>query len=65
MTSVRITLNSKLVHGFVRKHGTVALSSCESELIAAVSGSSEGLYLQSIAQTLSQNACRMVLMDNS
>ena len=66
MTSVRIMLNSNLVHGFVRKQGTVALSSCESELIAAVSGSSEGLYLQSIVQTLSQNACRMVvLMDNS
>ena len=59
-------LNSNLVHGFVRKQGTVALSSCESELIAAVSGSSAVLYLQSIVQTLSQESYRMVvLMDNS
>ena len=66
MSSCQVMLDGNHVHGFVRKQATVALSSCESELIAAVSGGSEGLYINTIVETLGHYNCVMViLIDNS
>ncbi|CAE7752594.1 unnamed protein product [Symbiodinium sp. CCMP2592] len=65
-TSVHMYLNSVLVHSFVRKQDTIALSSCESELISAVSGCADGLYIKSIVETMTKNKCNMiVLVDNA
>jgi len=65
-TSVHVYLNSVLVHSFVRKQDTIALSSRESELISAVSGCADGLYIKSIVETMTKNKCTMiVLVDNA
>ncbi|CAE7830600.1 unnamed protein product [Symbiodinium sp. CCMP2592] len=39
---------------------TIALSSCESELISAVSGCADGLYIKSTVEAMTKNKCNMM-----
>ena len=45
-----IFVNGNLVHFHARKQKATALSSCESELVAAVGGLSEGVFLQNLLE---------------
>ena len=66
ISSVHVYLNSILIHSFVRKQDTISLSSCESELISAVSGAADGMFIRSIVETMSCETCALnLLLDNS
>ena len=50
----------------MRKQDTISLSWCESELISAVSGTANGMFIRSIVETMSCEKCALnLLLDNS
>ena len=65
-SSCHIFCNGNLAYAFVRKQGCISLSSCESELVASVSGAAEALYVAHTIRTAGACQTRLVLrMDSS
>ncbi|CAE7286480.1 unnamed protein product [Symbiodinium sp. CCMP2592] len=63
---VLIFVNSNIVYFHARKQQATALSSCESELVAAVGGLSEGVFLQNLLHRVLGIRPEMVIrMDSS
>ena len=61
-----IFVNGNLVYFHARKQKAIALSSCESELVAAVGGLSEGVFLQNLLERVLLLKPKMVIhMDSS
>ena len=60
-----IFLDSVLVTSFPRTQKSIALSSCESEVLALTAGCSEGILLRTIWEFLSQTACKVVARSDS
>ena len=59
-TACVIFLDSVLVTSFSRTQKSIALSSCESEVLALTAGCSEGILLRSIWEFLSQKQCKVI-----
>ena len=65
-SSCHVFVNGNLAYAFVRKQGCVSLSSCEAELVSAVSGTAEGLYIAHVIRTAGACTTRIVLrLDSS
>ena len=65
-SSCHVFVNGNLAYAFVRKQGCISLSSCEAELVAAVSGAAEGLYVAHTIRTAGSCSTKIVLrMDSS
>ena len=60
-----IFCNGNLAYAFVRKQGCMSLSSCESELVASVSGAAEALYVAHTIRTTGACQTRLVLRVDS
>ena len=64
-TACVIFLDSVLVTSFSRTQKSIALSSCESEVLALTAGCSEGILLRTIWEFLSQTGCKIVARSDS
>ena len=64
-TACMIFLDSVLVTSFSRTQKSIALSSCESEVLALTAGCSEGILLRSIWEFLSQKQCEVIARSDS
>ena len=64
-SSCHIYLNGSLVHSFVRSQKCVALSSAESEFLAACSGCAEGLFILHVLQAITGETIRFQLRSDS
>ncbi|CAE7362239.1 unnamed protein product [Symbiodinium sp. CCMP2456] len=65
-SSCHVFVNGNLAYSFVRKQGCISLSSCEAELVSAVSGTAEGLYIAHVIRTAGACTTKIILrLDSS
>ena len=65
MSCGQLFLGGNFVFGFVRRQATIALSSCEAEMISATGVLAEALFLKSVIQTMCNSEVQIKLRCDS